>query len=100
MKLKEHEFKILSKGWHWDSDCYLWYKLSSEKLDSEKIVHGPPIKLESFVNNFKKKYKKTFIKDNHVFAKIKRKFAAADSLLKLLLKDKHVKTFISSLRKL
>jgi tRNA nucleotidyltransferase (CCA-adding enzyme) len=85
-------FEIKQDGWYWDKGpkAYFYFKIIRD-LDNIEIVEGPPVKLNDFVSNFKKKHKNTFVKDDMICAKEKRKFTKAKDLIKDLLKDEYVK---------
>lgn len=77
-------FEIIKKRFIFDEK-----KLKSEFFFIVKepkkilIVRGPPISAQKiFVESFKKKWKKVFIKDNRFYAKTKRKVVTFDQFLK------------------
>jgi tRNA nucleotidyltransferase (CCA-adding enzyme) len=96
MKIEENDFKIAKKDWSFEEGIF-YYTLKSKKLPDSKIIQGPPLKLEEHAKKFKKKYK-TFIKNKKLYAKIKRKYVGIDNLIKDILKEKHVKRLVSSVR--
>ncbi len=92
-KLKQNDFKIIQKGWDWNkkTDAFLWFVLEKKQLEKTKKWQGPPLAVKQGVDNFKKKYKKTFIEGKRIYAIIERKFAKAEDLIKSLEKDEYVK---------
>ncbi len=52
------------------------------RLSEEKIVIGPPLHAKKNVEKFREKYKETFVKNNRIYAKVKRKFVTIDDFIK------------------
>ncbi len=74
------------KDWVYDFDFekkigWLGFKCET-KLSKEKVVIGPPLYAKKNVEKFKAKYNETFVKDNRVCAKVKRKYVNLDDFLK------------------
>lgn len=89
--LEKHEFKILFSDWEFDVDkATLFFVIEDEKLSKEIILKGPPILEESFIEDFKKKHKQTFVKDNRIYAIEKREYRVAKDLLKVLINSSYV----------
>ncbi len=99
-ELKNKEFNVTDCGWLWDKKekAIFWYIIKKEKLSGYITINGPPINLKTHVNNFKKKYKKTSIKNNRIYAKVKRKYKEPKELMKKLLKDKYVKEKVKGIK--
>jgi len=91
--LEEHDFKIKDCDWFWDksSNALFWFKLDKDSLSEIKEHKGPPTDMISAVKSFKTKYKNTFKKDAHIWAKVKREFKDAKSLLKNSFKANYMK---------
>jgi len=98
-KLIKEEFDIKDLGWFWDKGkkAYFYFKIPKD-LDNIQIIEGPPIKMERFAEDFKKKHKNTFVKNNIVYAKEKRKFTKAKDSIKNLLKNEYVKERTKSVK--
>jgi tRNA nucleotidyltransferase (CCA-adding enzyme) len=84
-------FYVKESGWHWDKGktAYLYFKINKE-LDKNVIVRGPPANLQEHVNAFKRKHKKTFVKDGIIYAEDKQKITKANDFIKSLLKKDYV----------
>ncbi len=92
-KLEKNEFKVYGSGWMWDekSDALFWYALDSKNLSQYVEWKGPPLKLANHVAVFKKKYKAIYVKKDHAYAKIKRKYTRPENLVSALLKEKDIR---------
>ncbi len=87
LELHLNAFEIKKSGWDWNR-CYFF--LGKRELPKITIRPGPPLKLKQFVNDFKKKNKDHFIKDDKIYAKIKVQHPKLEDNLTQLLKDKYV----------
>jgi tRNA nucleotidyltransferase (CCA-adding enzyme) len=92
-ELDKEGFVINSSDWRWDKKNFalFWFKPKDIILPDFKVHKGPPVSRKSDVVLFKKKYKKTFVKDGFVFAEVKRNFSSFSSFLKYLIKSDYVK---------
>lgn len=90
---KLEPFGVKKSAWDWivQSRAVMCFDLKKKKLEDYELRKGPPLKLKEFVKDFKKKNKKTFVKSNRVWAKVKVKHPKLDNFVKNLLKDKYVK---------
>jgi len=79
--------------WHFSSALF-YYVLKHDKLPKIIEVLGPPLKIEKHATIFKKKHKKTFIKNKRIFAIEKRKHSNARDLIKSLIIISNVKNNI------
>ncbi len=93
VKNRLEEFKVLKSGWLWDkkNDAVFWYQLKEKALPETLARQGPPLRLKEAVERFKQQHKKTFVKGNRIFAKVKREHTAAENIIKVLLKDPYLK---------
>lgn len=91
-EIVSYGFDIKEYGWNWDKGpkSYFYFKIKKD-LDKKSVVKGPPIKLEDFVLDFKKKHKNSFVKNGRVFANEKREFTNAYCFIKCLVKKEYVK---------
>ncbi len=96
--LEDNEFKVQKSGWVWDKEAFVWFILKNNRLTSETVIAGPPMKMENHVAMFKKKHKNTFVKNNRVFAKIKRDHIDAKELIKEFIKTEEVKDRVKSIK--
>ena len=61
----------MKSGWDWKEKKALFYFIvKSGKLSDKIKIIGPPVELKEHVKSFKKKYKKTVIKNKVVYAEI------------------------------
>ncbi len=99
-KLVDNEFKLHHSCWSWDKKkiALFWFFIDGKKLDAVIINSGPPVALKKHVAEFKKKYRKTFVKDNKLYAKAKRKYVDAGSLLKDAVKDDYVNERVKGIK--
>ena len=88
------EFGIVKKEWEWDKykNAVFIYLLKKEELPAEYERPGPPVEMQKETIKFKKKHKKTFVKQGKVWAKIKYEFRTPEELLtKKVLKADYLK---------
>lgn len=99
-KLAANGFKLYHSCWSWDKKkaALFWFFIESKKLDAVIVQSGPPAALKKHAAEFRKKYKKTFVKDNRLYAKAKRKYVDAGSLLKDVVKDLYVKERVKGIK--
>lgn len=92
-KLKEQNFKIIKKEWEWDkkNPAYFYLLLDKKPLGDLIEIEGPPMKMKEHINNFRKLHKKTFIKSGKIYSVEKRKFSAAEDLIKGIFKEQFIK---------
>ena len=90
-KLQKNDFNIIEQGWKWNKKALFYFIVKKEKLSDKIKIMGPPIKLKEHVKNFKKKYKKISIKNNKIYAEIKREFKNPKDLVKSLKKETYIK---------
>lgn len=97
--LLRSDFKVLDSGWWFDREkkSIFWFILDPRPLSEFVESQGPPLNNKVNVVQFKKKHKSTFIKDNRVCAKDKRKFRRPDHLVKDLIKDRYIKEKVKSI---
>jgi len=77
--------------WHNKSSSLFYYVLGNHKFSKTKELQGPPLKVKKHVAIFKRKHKKTFIKNNRIYAIERSKYASARDLMKNLIKISNVK---------
>jgi len=77
------EFGVVKKEWEWDKykNAVFIYLLKKEKLPDTYEQPGPPVAMQKETIKFKKKHKKTFVKQGKVWAKIKYEFRTPEELL-------------------
>ncbi len=94
------DFQVKDSGWLWDrkSSGVWWFVLGSKQLPELFDWSGPPIKIKPAVVDFKKKYKKTFVKKGRVWAKVKRIERSPEQILKRLFSEEFVKSRVKGVK--
>ena len=97
-QLEKNGFKAKS-GWEWDkkNDAVLYFLMENKKLPKFVELEGPPLSMKDHVVNFKKSHKKTYSRNNKIFASEKREFTMPDGLLRILIKNQFVRDKCKSL---
>jgi tRNA nucleotidyltransferase (CCA-adding enzyme) len=87
------DFELVDSGWLWDKGtrAEYWYVLKKKTLPATMIREGPPLELKKAVQEFRKKHKKTFTKNNKVMAETKRENTTPEKALNSAIKDQYVK---------
>ncbi len=99
-KLNKLGFGVVDADWDWNKkdSALFWFKVKNKKLSEIADHPGPPLAHKSAVKIFKDKYKKTFSKDKHIYAKIKREFRTPEALIKHLFKESYVKERVREIK--
>ena len=94
-----NEFTIISSDWKWNKfDTAYFYFIIKEKKLSKLIDHmGPPIKNKKAIIEFRKKNKKTFEKNERLYAKVNRKFTSPIDFVKDLIKKDFIKSKVKKI---
>jgi len=95
---KLEPFSIIKSGWEWDKKwpAQFYFLVKKKELEKEEIKIGPPLKMEMYVKQFKKKYKLTFIKDERIMAKVKRRNPKIKDFMNQVLKQPYLKEKIKA----
>ncbi|MBI2654569.1 CCA tRNA nucleotidyltransferase [Candidatus Woesearchaeota archaeon] len=99
-EFKKHNFKIINSNWEWNKkdDASFYFLFDKKPLPKTTEIEGPPIKIKQHADNFRKRHKRTFIKNNKVYATEKRKFILPEQLSKNLIKNKSIKERCKSIK--
>ena len=97
-KLIENQFKIFNYSWNWDKKAIFYFILDKKTLPQTIIKEGPPLRVKEHVIKFKKRHKKTFIKNKKIYASDKRKYRKPEALIKSLFKDDYLKDKIKKIK--
>ncbi|MBW2963434.1 CCA tRNA nucleotidyltransferase [Candidatus Woesearchaeota archaeon] len=89
------EFDIIEAGWDWNK---LWFLVKKKETDKFEVRKGPPVKLEKYAADFKKKNKKTYIEKGRLMAKIPRKDYKLKEFVKNKLKSDYVKERVKKIK--
>lgn len=102
LKKKLVPFKFQEAGWEWDekNKAVFYFILEKKQILPYTIRTGPPLKLEEYVKEFKKKHKETFEERGRVSAKIPIKNFLLKDFVKDILKDTYVKERIKGIKKI
>ncbi|MBI2129948.1 nucleotidyltransferase domain-containing protein [Candidatus Woesearchaeota archaeon] len=93
-----NDFQLEDSGWEFnDKKTIMWFLVKNGILSRTKIHEGPPLKAAMHAENFRNKYKKTFIKNNRIYAEVERKFINIGDLIKDLIKAGYVKEKIKKI---
>lgn len=97
-----HEFKVLKRDWYWDKKqtAYFWFVLKKGALSATKLHIGPPLHETKACELFKAKHKKTFVKEGRLYCYVPREFRKPKELVKVLLRDEHVKGRVKRIKML
>jgi tRNA nucleotidyltransferase (CCA-adding enzyme) len=84
-------FKIKNSGWTWNNRKHVlfWFVIDNLKLPDKKIIEGPPVEMEEFAEDFRKKYKKCFVKKKKLFAEITVKQVSPEDAIKQISKKEY-----------
>lgn len=96
---KINDFKLYESGWEWNAKARMWFILDKKPLDTHKVHAGPPLKVKKHADNFRKKYKKAFVKNKTLFVKLKRDFRKPEAFVKhMIKKDTYLKTKVKNIK--
>jgi tRNA nucleotidyltransferase (CCA-adding enzyme) len=92
-QLPMHHFKLTDSNWNWPEadNAIMWFAVDKKDLPKSEEWMGPPLASKKNVGQFKKKYKKTFVKNSRLYATIVRKYTKPEELIKDLIKEDYVK---------
>ena len=99
-QLQKNGFKVIKSEWEWrkNGNAFLYFMLDKLPLSKTLEVKGPPVNMTQHVENFRKIHKKTFEKSGKIYATDERKYLIPESLLKVLVKEQHIKERAKSIR--
>ncbi len=94
------EFGVKDSGWLWDrhEKGAWWFVLVKKQLPAVMDWKGPPLKIKEAVGNFRQKYKRTFVKQGRIWAKVKRDERMPEQILKRVVKGDFVKSRVKSVK--
>ncbi|MBT4651681.1 CCA tRNA nucleotidyltransferase [Candidatus Woesearchaeota archaeon] len=100
LKKQLKDFELSEADWDWNKKGKAIFYFITEKRRIEPffIRSGPPLKMEEFVKDFKKKNKETFEQTGRVMAKVPRKHVELEKHVKEILKDSYVKERIKEIK--
>ncbi|MBI2658903.1 nucleotidyltransferase domain-containing protein [Candidatus Woesearchaeota archaeon] len=99
-KLLKHGFRIKKSDWEWGKkhDAAFYFIFDRKPLPKTAEIEGPPVKITSHVEHFKKLHKKTFMKNNRMYAAEQREFTKPIYLLKSIIKNQFVRERCKSIK--
>jgi len=90
--LEKNEFNLKKSGWEWDKDALIWFILDKAPLTKEQTRIGPPLHEKKSAQNFMEKHASTYVKEDRLYAKIKREYTMASKLISNLINSRYIKT--------
>jgi len=100
--LEDKSFRVYGYGWDWDKEkekkALIYFIVDENALPKMEKRIGPPLKIKKHAELFRRKYKKTFVEGKRVCAYIKREFTRAEDLIRKLLKEKHAREKVKSIK--
>ena len=90
-KIKENDFNLVDSGWQWNETATLWFITEDEPVSDERLQIGPPVAKTCDSGSFRKKHRNTFIKNNRLYANVKRKYIKSEKLIAALINEAYVK---------
>lgn len=92
-QLQKNGFKTINAGWEWDkkNEAVFYFLLDKKPLPKTAEAEGPPLKMKQHAEDFRKIHRKTFVKNNRIYAVEKRKFTLPEQLIKTLIKSQFIK---------
>jgi len=102
LKKKLRHFEIQEANWDWDrkNKAVFYFILEKRQIKPYFIRAGPPLKLEKYVQEFKKKNKETFEERNRIMAKIPRKHFHLKGYLNQIITESYPKERIKAVKKI
>ncbi|MBI4149965.1 nucleotidyltransferase domain-containing protein [Candidatus Woesearchaeota archaeon] len=101
---KQYGFTLHEAGWYWDKEHEAVYDYILDKvpLAPSFVRQGPPVSMTTYVENFRKMHKETFVEKGRICATIKRDHVLPENFIKSLLvhpylKDKAKKIVITTI---
>ncbi len=91
-------FKIKEADWDWNGKAIFYFILEKRQIPPFMVRAGPPLKMEKYVSEFKKKHKDTFKEGNRVMAKISIKHFILKDFVKEILKEEYVKERVKEVK--
>src|SRR3989338_611490 len=91
-------FGIQESGWEWNDHFLMWFIPEQQKLSSIQEHEGPPLDKKDHALIFKKKYKKTKIKNGRIIAYVKRTPLTLEEYVTPLLKQPYVKERVATIK--
>jgi len=96
--LLKQGFKVKKSSWEWDKQAFCWYLIDKKIPAEEEVRKGPKTADKANSLRFKQAHKKTFTKNNRLYAKVKRKFPTPKSLVTFLISQKNFKNKIERVK--
>jgi tRNA nucleotidyltransferase (CCA-adding enzyme) len=98
LKKKLIPFKIKKADWDWNGKAIFYFILEKRQIPPYIFRTGPPLKMEKFVEEFKKKHKDTFKERNRIMAKIPIKHFILKDFVNVILKEEYVKERVKGIK--
>jgi len=98
IKKELEDFCVVDYGWNWNTKAIFYFVLKNQILPEKKEHLGPPLNAKFHVKEFKKRYKKTFVKNNRICTYTKREFREPETLIKKIIKNPRIKENVKSIK--
>ena len=92
-QLGKNDFKTIKAIWEWNKkdDAVLYFLFDKKPLPKLMEIEGPPLKIKHHAEHFKNIHKKTFVKNNKIFALEKKRYTKPEDFLKKLIQNQFVR---------
>ncbi len=92
-ELARHDFALIDSNWSWPDEkmAVMWIVVDKKDLEKTMEWEGPPVANKKNVEKFKQKHKKTYVKDEKIYATVQREYVNAEKLAAYLIKQHYVK---------
>ncbi len=100
LKKRLSPFSLQESGWDWDAgeEAWFYFFLKKKMLPAVEERKGPPLELQEGVAAFRKKYKKTFVRDGKIMATVAFLHPGLKSFVAEALKDPYVQERIRQVK--
>ncbi len=99
INMEKNDFNIIKSGW--DTNSFQWIYFINEDIElSDCIIKtGPPLDEKEHCDDFKNTHssEETFIKNNRIYLKTKRKYLKPDELIENLINTPYIKNKIKKI---
>lgn len=98
-QLELNDFKIFDSGFNWDKKIIIWFFTWPNLLPKFKKQEGPKVYSNNVdIFKFIDKHNEIMLEKDRIFAKVKRKYTDVQSLVKNLVKEKHIKEKVKKIK--
>ncbi len=93
-------FSVKNAGWEWQGKgkALFYFTTAIKELPKEAVIMGPPLHLKEHVQAFRRKYKKTSVKDNRVMAQVEVKNRQLHEAVTHILKEDYLRGKVKKIK--